>query len=266
MKKKHDQTYLRDFICLDLALVSSYLEQLIGGVPQEAQVSHEQHAGGEVNVLSLFHVNLQGGRGYAENQTIYWARYARLEDELRKLGKLVELTASKPTDARILPHTLFIFNGGTLFEPDWSDWRAGVSLAKIIIDKLHQMNAIEALSQAQVDANGMVPMLLGPGGNPVLALQKDMLSQILPDSLPSEPPISIRRLFKPAGVRITFRVGSGKEQVRFEGVTVLQNFTPHRIDRCIAGPAQEDVHVLGLITEVKGDSVQFVPLAAFVKV
>jgi len=53
------------------------------------------------------------------------------------------------------PILFFIFNGGTLFEPDWSDWRAGVSLAKIIIDKLHQMNAIEALSQAQVDANGM---------------------------------------------------------------------------------------------------------------
>lgn len=266
MKRKHDQTYLRDFICLDLALVSSYLEQLIGGVPNGAQVSQEQHSGGEVNVISLVHINSQGGRGYTENQTIYWARYDRLENKLREIGKLTELTALKPPDVPIIPHVLFLFNGGTSFEPDWSDWRAGVSLAKIIIDKLRQMNAIESLSQAQADINGMVPMLLGPGGTPVLALQKDVLSQLLPDSLPSEPPVSIRRLFKPAAVRITFCVGSGKEQLRFEGSAALNNFTPHRIDRCIVGPAQEDVHVLGLITEVKGDSVQFIPLAAFVKV
>ena len=69
------QEVLRDFIYLDVALVSTYLEQLTGGVPQEARVSRESRSGGEAGLnMSLFHINMQGGgsQGYQENQTIYW--------------------------------------------------------------------------------------------------------------------------------------------------------------------------------------------------
>ena len=141
-----------------------------------------------------------------------------------------------------------------------------MSLAKMIIDKLHQINALEAMSQVQPDVNGMVPMLLGPGGNPIVALQKDVLSEVLPNNLPKEPPNSIRRLFKPTAVRIAFSVESCEEQLKFEGCASLQNFTPHRVERCIVSPTQEDVNVLGLVTEREDNVFRFVPLAMFVKV
>ena len=268
MKKKHAQNYLRDFIYLDLALVSSYLEQLVGGLPYEAEVSQEKRVGGDSGInLALFHVNLQGGgaRSSTENQMIFWARYARLEDELRKANKLVELTGLKNI-AQLKPHILFLFSGATWFEPDWSGWNSGMSLAKIIIDKFRQLGALEALNQAQPDINGMVPMLLGPGGNPIVALQKDALSELLPSDLPLEPPANIRRLFKPTAVSISFELESCKKQLKFEGSASLQNFTPHRIERCIVSSIQEDVDVLGLVTECKGNVFQFVPLAIFVKV
>ncbi len=263
------QEFLRDFIYLDLALVGSYLEQLIGGMPHGAQISHENQAGGDTGVnVSLFHLNLHAGgaRSYTENQTIYWDRYARLEDELRKRRKLTELKSSEATKESIEPHLLFLFAGPASFEPDWSNWSSGISLAKIIIDKLRQLNALEAAGQVQPDANGMVPMLLGPGGNPIVALQKDVLSELLPHDLPKEPPISMQRLFKPVGVRVRLKVGSLGKKITLEGNASLLHFTPHRVDRYVSGRAKEDVNVLGLVTERDRNAAQFTPLAIFVKV
>ncbi len=267
MERKHKDRYLRDFIYLDLALVGSYLEQLIGGLPYEAKISREQQAGGDAGVnVALFHVDLKGGgtRGYAENQTIQWATYARLEDELRKANKLLDFTSSAKT-FRVEPHVIFLFKGVTKLEPDWADWNSGISLAKIVIDKLNQLGAIESMNQAQPDENGMVPMLLGPGGNAIVALQKNALSELLPKNLPKEPPSSIRRLFKPTAVRVTFPINVGKEKIEFEGSASLHNFTPHRLNRYTGTSAQDDVNVLGLVTEIIGSVLRFVPLAIFVK-
>ncbi len=272
MKKQQitsPQKFLRDFIYLDIALVNSYLEQLTGGVPHAAQITREYQAGANAGVnVSLFHLNLEGGgaRSYAENQTIYWDRYARLEKELRKNCKLVELKSSEQIVTNIEPHTLFLFSGSVLFNPDWSNWSSGISLAKIIIDKLRQLNDLEAKGQVQPDANGMVPMLLGPGGNPVVTLQKDMLSELLPHDLPNKPPSSIQRLMKPVGVNVSLKVGSLGKSITLEGNAALQHFTPHRVDRLVAGPAKEDVFVLGLVTERVRNSAQFSPLAIFVKI
>jgi hypothetical protein len=64
---------LRDFIYLDVDLVSSYLEQLTGGTPNSAEISRENHVGGTGGVnLSLLQLQLDGGgrKGYRENQTV----------------------------------------------------------------------------------------------------------------------------------------------------------------------------------------------------
>lgn len=263
------QSSLRDFIYLDLELVGSYLEQLVGGIPHEAQISREYQAGGEAGLnVSLFHVNVQGGgtRSYAENQTIHWDRYARLEEQLYKACKLTELKESQLTTESIEPHILFLFDGMASFEPDWSNWSSGISLAKIIIDKLHQLNSAETLGNTQPDANGMVPMLVGPSGNPLIALQKDMLSELLPNNLPEEPPQEIRGLFKPVGVTVTLRVKSSNQIISLKGNASLRHFTPHRVDRYVLRPGKEHVNVLGLVTERKSTKAQFTPLAIFVKV
>ena len=98
----------------------------------------------------------------------------------------------------------------------------------------------------------------------MVTLQKDMLAEILPNNLPKEPPSSVRRLFKPTVVKITFPIKSGEKQ--FEGSASLHSFTPHRVNRYVGSSAQEDVNVLVLVTEQKGTVFQFVPLAIFVKI
>jgi len=260
---------LRDFIYLDVALVSSYLEQLAGGIPQEAQVSHGYTAGGDAGVsMSLFHINVQGGGswGYRENQTIYWDRYARLENVLRSAGKLVDTVEEGMAAASLKPHAIFLASGVASFEPDWSNWQSGISMAKLVIDKVRQLNALEAVEQAQPDSSGMVPMLYEPGGKPVVTVRKDVLSQVLPSNLPQEPPENIRRLFKPVGVKMVLEESTSDQRVTLEGIASLEHFTPHRVQRYLLGPLEEEVHALGLVTQREGTMAQFIPLAIFVKI
>jgi hypothetical protein len=260
---------LRDFIYLDVPLVSTYLEQLTGGVPQEASVSREYRGSGEAGLsMSLFHIDLQGGgsRGYQENQTIYWDRYARLEKELRNAGKLIDFVGTEPSTAALKPNAIFLISGHALLEPDWSTWQSGISLAKLIIDKLRQLSALEAAQQEQPDANGMVPMLYEPDGKAVIMVRKDALSQLLPDSLPNKPPDNIRSLFKPSGVKIVLHVGVPHEEVLLEGNASLQHFTPHRVGTYLLGPVEDDIHVLGLVRQRNEAVVQFIPLAVFVRI
>ncbi len=259
---------LRDFIYLDVVLVSSYLEQLTGGVPQEARVSREYRGGGEAGVsMPLFQLNVQGGGkwGYQENQTIYWDRYARLEKELRDASKLTELVDTKLATVVLKPNSFFLLNGCASFAPDWSNWQSSMSMIELVIDKLRQLGALEAAQQEQPDASGMVPMLYEPDGRAVVMVRKDALSQLIPGKLPNKPPNNIRRLFKPAGVKIILHVGTLDTQVVLEGNASLQHFTPHRIERYLFSPAEEDVHILGFVTQRKGAMIQFVPLSVFVR-
>lgn len=261
--------FLRDFIYLDVVLVSSYLEQLTGGVPQEARVSQEYRGGGQAGVnMPLFQLNVQGGGswGYQENQTIYWDRYARLEEELRDAGKLVEVVGTEPSTADLKPNTIFLVSGCALFEPDWSNWQSGMSMAKLVIDKLRQVSALEVAQQEQPNASGMVPLLYEPSGEAVVMVKKDALSQLIPDNLPNEPPNNIRRLFKPSGIKIVLHIGISDAQVALEGIALLQHFTPHQVERYLLGRVEEDIHVLGLVRQRKGATVQFIPLSVFVRI
>lgn len=257
---------LRDFIYLDVALVSSYLEQPTGGVPYAAEVSREYHGGGEAGLsMSLVQVKLEGGgsRGYRENQTIFWARYARLEKVLRDAGKLTDLTQEAASPAGLRANMIFLAAGQASLEPDWSNWQSGVSMAKLAIQKLQQLSAFEAVQQAQPDETGMVPMLYGPEGAAIVMVKQDALSQLLKEELPDEPPDKIRRLFKPSGVIMRLPLGDPRSPVVLEGTGALEHFTPHRIAPYLLGPVQEDIHLLGLVRQKEGDVVRFIPLAAF---
>jgi len=260
---------LRDFIYLDVVLVSSYLEQLTGGVPYGAEISREYRGGGEAGVsMPLFQVKIEGGgsRGYRENQTIYWDRYARLEKALRDTGKLVDLTLEAGAPATLKANTIFLAAGRASLEPDWSGWQSGVSMAKIVFQKLQQLSALEAIQQAQPDESGMVPMLYGPGGTAVVMVKQDALSQLFKDKLPDEPPDKLRPLFKPSGVIIWLHLGDPENAVVLEGYAGLEHFTPHRVKPYLLDPVQEDIHILGLVRQVQGNSVRFIPLAAFATV
>jgi len=260
---------LRDFIYLDVVLVSSYLEQLTGGVPYGAEISREYHGGGEAGVnMPLFQVSIEGGgsRGYRENQTIYWDRYARLEKALRDAAKLVDLTREAGAPATLKANTIFLAAGRASLEPDWSLWQSGISMAKIVFQKLQQLSALEAIQQTQPDESGMVPMLYGPEGTAVVMVKQDALSQLFKDKLPDEPPNKLRPLFKPSGVIIRLHLGDPENAFVLDGYAGLEHFTPHRAKPYLLGPVQEDIHILGLVRQVQGNSVQFIPLAAFVMV
>lgn len=260
---------LRDFVYLDVPLVSSYLEQLTGGMPYGAEVSREYHGGGEAGLsMPLVQVKLEGGgsRGYRENQAIYWARYARLEEALRETGKLIDLTEETTSPATLRADAVFLAVGHTSLEPDWANWQSGVSLVKLVFQKLRQLGAFEAVQQAQPDETGMVPMLYGPEGTAVVMVRQDAVSQLFKDKLPDKPPVEIRRLFKPSAVTVRLTLGDPGNAVMLEASGDLEHFTPHRIAPYLLGPVHEDMHVLGLVRQREKDAVRFIPLAVFATV
>jgi hypothetical protein len=207
-------------------------------------------------------LQLDGGgrKGYRENQTIYWSRYERLEKSLLDADILVDLTKDTSLVRNLEPNMIFLASGHAYFEPDWSNWQSGVSMIGLVSEFISQLGALNAPQQPPPNETGVVPASDGLEVKNIVNVDQAGLSQLVKAIPVSEPPQTVRRLFKPAAVNIRISLGESRDLCTLESSCALEHFTPHRLQPYLMETIEEDIYVLGLVRQREDKLLRFIPL------